>query len=50
MKDASQKSLDRLRATPWRAVALRYKAPLLVLGTVLLAIFLLMIIIKVPQH
>jgi Pentapeptide repeats (8 copies) len=48
--DVSRKAFECLHATPWRAVTLRYKALLLVLGTVLLAIFLLMIIIKVPQR
>jgi uncharacterized protein YjbI with pentapeptide repeats len=43
-------TFERLRATPWRTVALWCKVPLLVLGGVLLAIFLLMIIIKVPQR
>jgi Pentapeptide repeats (8 copies) len=49
IKDASRKIFGRLRATPWRIIALRYKVPLLVLGGVLLALFLLIIIIKVPQ-
>ena len=50
VKDTGKKTFDRLRATPWRTIARRYKVPLLVLGGVLLALVLLMIIIKVPQR
>src|ERR687894_737328 len=49
IKDTSRKTFKRLHAMPWRTIARRYKAPVLVLGGVLLTIFLLMIIIKVPQ-
>ena len=50
MKDASRKTLDRLRAIAWQIMARRYKVPLLVLGGVFLAAVLLLIIIKVPQR
>jgi hypothetical protein len=50
IKDASRKTFDCLHVRPWRTIARRYKVPLLVLGGVLLAVFLLMIIIKVPQQ
>jgi uncharacterized protein YjbI with pentapeptide repeats len=50
IKDASRKTLGGMHAMPWRILARRHKAPLLVLGGVLLALFLLMIIIKVPQR
>jgi hypothetical protein len=49
IKDASWKTFKRLHTIPWRTMARQCKAPLLVLGGVLLAVFLLMIIIKVPQ-
>jgi hypothetical protein len=46
IKETGQKTFARLRAMPWQAIALRYKASLLILGGVVLAVFLL---IKVPQ-
>jgi uncharacterized protein YjbI with pentapeptide repeats len=50
IKDASRKILVGMHIIPWRIIARRYKAPLLLLGGVLLALFFLMIIIKVPQR
>jgi hypothetical protein len=46
IQGTSRKTLERLYATPWQAITLRYKAPLLIIGGVLVAVFLL---IKVPQ-
>ena len=46
IKETSRKTFARLYATPWQAITLRYKAPLLIIGGVLVAVFLL---IKVPQ-
>jgi hypothetical protein len=48
MKDASRKTLDRLRATPWQTMAYRHWKLLIGIGVGIGAVILLIVIWKIP--